>query len=139
MEGLKALVELDVSANALEGLPVSFISLLERGGTKGKPGESALHLDMSGNPCQAATAASQGRRTLVSFLRDLNRAEGRPQGKLLLVGEGRVGKSSLLRALLGLKHDENLSSTHGLRIEPWNVDGMALSTEPVQLDRKSVV
>jgi internalin A len=131
---LTNLQRLYLRENALEELPVTFLRLLEEVGADGKPVEVPLDLDMSGNPCQAATAASQGRDTLIAFLRALAQAEGRPQGKLLLVGEGRVGKSSLLRALLGLKHDENLLSTHGLKIESWNVNGVRQQAEPVQLN-----
>ncbi|MEP7341738.1 MAG: COR domain-containing protein, partial [Acidobacteriota bacterium] len=56
----------------------------------------------------------EGTKALLDFI-----AEG-PQphwvSKLMLVGEGRHGKSSLLRALLGEKFDPNLPSTHGMLI-----------------------
>ena len=42
----------------------------------------------------------------------------RREAKLLLVGEGGTGKSSLLRALRGQDFDAHLSSTHGVDVLP---------------------
>ena len=131
---LASLLELDASGNQLEGLPVSLLPLLRKGGPEFKPAGNTVHLDVSGNPCQAATAAEQGRETLIAFLEELEKGAGRPQGKLLLVGEGRVGKSSLLRALLNLNHDQNLLSTHGSKIESWEVEGVPGQRHPVRLN-----
>jgi len=39
------------------------------------------------------------------------------EAKLLFVGEGRMGKTSLVRALLGQPFDPNLDSTHGIEIK----------------------
>ncbi|MBX3733499.1 MAG: hypothetical protein KF791_12995 [Verrucomicrobiae bacterium] len=128
---LPRLLELDLHGNALEALPSTFIKLLEREGT---PGDSAVHLELGGNPLQAEAAAGAGRETLLAYLRALQQESGKPQGKLLLVGEGRVGKSSLLRALLGLPHDAALSTTHGLKIERWELAGAGGHGNPVQLN-----
>jgi GTPase SAR1 family protein len=42
------------------------------------------------------------------------------EAKLLLIGEGGVGKSSLARKITGLNHDPRVSSTHGLNIHHWS-------------------
>jgi len=39
--------------------------------------------------------------------------------KLLLLGDGRVGKTSLAKLLLGEPHDPEESSTHGIRLWTW--------------------
>lgn len=134
MGTLNALVELDLNGNQLTELPASFIPLLEKGGAEGEASDTTLYLDLGNNPGQIATAAQQSRQTLLAFLRELNEAAGQPQGKLLLVGEGRVGKSSLLRALLNKPHDDKLLSTHGLMIETWEVDQVGEAENTVALN-----
>lgn len=50
------------------------------------------------------------------------------EGKLLLVAEGEVGKSSLLTALRGEEFIENRDTTHGIEIKPVHMvhDGTAI-------------
>lgn len=43
-------------------------------------------------------------------------AAGQWTSKLIIVGEGAVGKSSLVKALAGLPHDPGEETTHGLRV-----------------------
>ena len=129
-----SLLELDLHGNAIAELPVDFLEALRQGGKDATPGKTTLYLDIGENPCQAAVAAAQGRVELIAFLEALRQEVGKPQGKLLLVGEGRVGKSSLLRALLGKDHDDNLSTTHGLSIDPWVVENVEGFQQPVQLN-----
>jgi hypothetical protein len=54
---------------------------------------------------------------VLDYLRDVD-AGGRAvwTSKLLLVGEGKVGKTSLLKALLGLPHDAKDPETHAMEI-----------------------
>ncbi|MCP4536731.1 MAG: GTPase, partial [Chloroflexi bacterium] len=64
--------------------------------------------------------AARGMDDVLDFLRAL--AEGsavRREAKMLLVGEGRSGKSSLLRALQGEPFVEGLDTTHGIDVEPY--------------------
>ena len=60
---------------------------------------------------------ARGTTAIKGFLRELeaNRLV-RFEAKLLLVGEGATGKSSLRRALEGVSFDPNLSTTHGIEI-----------------------
>jgi internalin A len=61
---------------------------------------------------------SQGTPEILAFLRELQRASiTRYEAKLLLVGEGGTGKSSLLRALRGQDFEKNLDTTHGIAVE----------------------
>lgn len=54
------------------------------------------------------------------YLKDLGRGSYlRYEAKLLLVGEGGVGKSSLLRALQGKAFVQGLPTTHGVDIQPY--------------------
>ncbi|HEY83669.1 MAG TPA: hypothetical protein G4N96_00950 [Chloroflexi bacterium] len=56
---------------------------------------------------------------MLAYLREQLAARRRRQwvSKLLVVGEGGVGKTSLLRALRGEPHIEGLETTHGIQIE----------------------
>jgi internalin A len=59
-----------------------------------------------------------------NYLRQLLLESSRPlhEAKLLLVGEGSVGKTSLMERLILDKYDKNQSQTDGLNVETWNVD-----------------
>ncbi|AVH65137.1 leucine-rich repeat domain-containing protein [Nostoc sp. 'Peltigera membranacea cyanobiont' N6] len=43
------------------------------------------------------------------------------EAKLLLIGQGSVGKTSLIERLIRDKYDKNQSQTDGLNVETWNV------------------
>jgi GTPase SAR1 family protein len=61
---------------------------------------------------------TQGMHEMLSFLRAIQlESIRRYEAKLLLVGEGGTGKSSLLRALHGRAFDPSLDSTHGIEVE----------------------
>jgi internalin A len=82
-------------------------------------------LSVHGNPLMSPPPeiAAGGSRSILAFI------HARRQGssaqwvsKLLVVGEGGVGKTSLVRALAGDPHDPGEPSTHGLRIEHLFID-----------------
>jgi internalin A len=61
---------------------------------------------------------AQGTQEILTFLRELQRSSvTRYEAKLLLVGEGGAGKSSLLRALHEQEFVSNLETTHGIAVE----------------------
>jgi GTPase SAR1 family protein len=51
------------------------------------------------------------------------------EAKLILIGEGEVGKSCLLGALRGDLWEEGKSSTHGIEIKPVKVTDPVTGTE----------
>jgi internalin A len=61
----------------------------------------------------------QGTQATLTFLRELNRdtVRRRYEAKVILVGEGGTGKSSLLRAMQKKPFDPSLETTHGIEIE----------------------
>jgi len=76
-------------------------------------------LDLDGNPLKKefATAYKQGVPVLLNYLRRiLEEGQTLYEVKLVLVGEGDVGKTTLLDALLGKPPIKNRSSTEGLEI-----------------------
>ena len=132
---LTSLQELDLNNNQLTALPVEIrnlpqlLALLvadnrlstlppELGGT------SLFAIHVYGNPLppEMLAASDEGTDTLLQFLALLHK-EGQliHEAKLVLVGEGEVGKSSLLAALRGEPWVENRDTTHGIQIKPVEV------------------
>ncbi|MGK7904278.1 MAG: COR domain-containing protein [Hormoscilla sp.] len=112
-EGISKLSQLQVlnlSGNKISSLPEEIGQLSQ-----------LRQLDLGNNPLnpELAAAYSQGTEVVLQYLRsqaqdqiELNEA------KLILVGEGEVGKTSLLGALRGEPWVENRDTTHGIEIKP---------------------
>ncbi|WP_329264930.1 leucine-rich repeat domain-containing protein [Streptomyces pseudovenezuelae] len=81
-------------------------------------------LAIHGNPLppEVLAAEEEGTDELLNFLRLLH-SEGEliHEAKLVLVGEGAVGKSTLLAALRGEAWVEDRDTTHGIEIRPVEV------------------
>ncbi len=61
---------------------------------------------------------TQGAQAILAFLRELQQQSvQRYEAKLILVGEGGTGKSSLLHSLRGQPFDATLSTTHGIEVD----------------------
>ncbi len=131
---LSRLYQLSLSGNRLTDLPPSLGQL-----------SNLAHLDLNDNPLNPDLAAAhrQGIGTVLQFLRErvveevvLNEA------KLVLVGEGGVGKSSLLGALRGDKWVEGRDTTHGVEIKPVQLSdpdsGVALTLNSWDFGGQSV-
>ncbi|MBM0742777.1 leucine-rich repeat domain-containing protein [Phormidium sp. CLA17] len=118
---LKELKKIDLTANYLTELPTSLSQL---------PQLEELSLnDNSLNPDLAA-AYEQGIEAVMQYLRA--RAEGEVtlnEAKLILVGEGEVGKSCLLGALRGDAWVDSRPTTHGIEIKPVIVTAPDSGTE----------
>jgi len=81
-------------------------------------------LNLRDNPLnpELATADSQGTKVVLQYLRSIARSQVElNEAKLILVGEGEVGKTSLLGALRGDPWVENRPTTHGIEIKPFTV------------------
>ncbi|MCP4656103.1 MAG: GTPase [bacterium] len=106
---LTHLEELDLRTNQLTTLPPELAYLTRLKG-----------LRLAGNPNLSSPPpeiVAQGRKAVLAYLRE--RLDGSRRlwvSKLLIVGEGGVGKTSLLRALLGEAFDPQESTTHGIEI-----------------------
>ncbi len=107
MVGLRRLY---AAHNALATIPADIADALDRG----------LRLDLDGNPLGEPIPELLGRGTeaLVSYLRSLDDAVSNYEAKVLLVGEGNVGKTSLVAALRNEKFVEKRPTTHGIEIHP---------------------
>ncbi|MFH1908461.1 MAG: COR domain-containing protein, partial [Chloroflexota bacterium] len=110
---LALLTRLDISHNRLIDLPVSLIKL-----------ECFDEIKYDGNPLnpELRAAYKQGLEAVKAYLRAKAAAQiTLNEAKLILVGEGEVGKSCLLGALRGGPFVEGLPTTHGIEIKPVKV------------------
>jgi internalin A len=107
---LTRLEELYLSDNQLRGFPpeVGRLTCLQE-----------LYLDGNSSlQTPPVEIISQGTSAILTFLHDLlEHSIIRYEAKLLIVGEGGTGKSSLLRALRHQKFDRKLSPTHGIEVD----------------------
>ncbi len=113
---LTALKSLDLSENRLTDLPPAIGRLT-----------SLEYLDLRKNPDLPLPAELLERtddpQTIIHAYLDYLGGQSRPlsEGKLVLVGEGSVGKSSLVNRLLYNTFDPNSAKTEGIAIHPWEV------------------
>lgn len=107
------LTSLNFSENRLTDLPASLAEI-----------EELEYLQLNGNPLnlELAAADKQGIDAVKRYLRA--KAEAQVvlnEAKLILIGEGEVGKSCLLSALRGDPWEEGRPTTHGIEIKSVKV------------------
>ncbi|MFZ1397213.1 MAG: COR domain-containing protein [Candidatus Promineifilaceae bacterium] len=63
-------------------------------------------------------------QAILDYIREKQEAPARPlnEAKLILVGQGGVGKTSLVKRLLGQAFDEAEEQTEGINIESWSLE-----------------
>ncbi|MBV9139408.1 MAG: leucine-rich repeat domain-containing protein, partial [Pseudonocardiales bacterium] len=111
---LTNLTRLDLSGNQLSTLPDWLTEL-----------RGLEQLSVHGNPLVSPPPeiAKGGSQSILAFIQ-ARRQGTSPQwvSKLLVVGQGGVGKTSLVKALADDPHDPGEPSTHGLKIEHLCID-----------------
>uniref|UniRef100_UPI00405685BE COR domain-containing protein n=1 Tax=Candidatus Electronema sp. TaxID=2698783 RepID=UPI00405685BE len=79
-------------------------------------------INVGGNPLThpPPEIIQQGREAIRAYFRSLEKDEAVTlhEAKVLLVGDGKAGKTSLLKRLQGLPFDEHESQTHGINVQP---------------------
>ena len=107
---LTALTRLNLTNNHLTVLPSQLAVLLA----------DKLDLKLDGNPLDdpLPELVARGRGELATYLLSLAEAVAQYEAKLLLVGEGNVGKSSLVAVLKGAPFLAGRPTTHGIEISP---------------------
>ena len=82
-------------------------------------------LNLQGNPLPIPPEVleTQNSQEILNYLRQLRQNSVRPlhEAKVLLVGQGSVGKTSLKKQLIHNQFDQNESQTHGLKVEYWPI------------------
>ena len=107
---LAVLTELNLTGNKLTSLPSQLADCLTNG----------LYLRMNYNLLHdpLPEIAARGADALATYLASLDETMTQFEAKLLLVGEGNVGKTSLVAALRGAPFVEGRPTTHGIEIWP---------------------
>jgi GTPase SAR1 family protein len=118
---LSKLETLDLGYCDIKDLPEELLSL-----------KSLRELQLHENPLnpELAAAYEQGLAAVKNYLRA--KADGLEvlnEGKLIVIGEGEVGKSCLLGALRGDPWEEGRPTTHGIEIKPVRVVDPGTGTE----------
>lgn len=123
---LAALLSLDLSQNRLPGIPPEIGKLVSL---------QSLNLDANPLPPELLAAHYNGLPVLRQFL-NLLEVEGTPlkEAKLVLVGEGEVGKSTLLAALRGEPFKIGRNSTHGIEVKQLVVEKSANPDDAISLN-----
>ena len=81
---------------------------------------SGKGIQVKDNPFQTPPVeiVEQGRQAIIDYYAALEEETDRPlnESKLILIGDGAAGKTSLMKRLLGLDFDPQESQTHGINI-----------------------
>jgi internalin A len=82
-------------------------------------------LELLGNPLPISPEIHRtgSAKEIFNYLRQLRSGEVRPlnEAKLILVGQGSVGKTSLIKKLVHNCYNPNEQQTDGLNVEPWDL------------------
>ncbi len=123
---LKNLATLDLRNNQITELPEEIVEL-----GMGIYGEFKFWQDggpgiwLSGNPIETPPMEilGKGEEAIKTYFKDLKKGKILPlnEVKVLLVGDGGAGKTSLVKQLLGQTFDRDEAQTDGINIEDWKV------------------
>ncbi|MGC4754856.1 COR domain-containing protein [Micromonospora trifolii] len=104
----RSLARLYANNNLISKIPSAFAAMIQNG----------LNMDLDSNPLQEPLPElfSRGIDAVVDYLRSLDDAEPHYEAKVLLVGEGNVGKSSLVAAIRSEPFVADRVTTHGIEI-----------------------
>ncbi|MDY6965618.1 MAG: COR domain-containing protein [Halobacteriota archaeon] len=108
---LTKLTELDLRVNKLSALPSEITKLT-----------NLTTLDLRGNPLERPPLeiAEKGIEKIRSYFQSLEgEKEALNEVKVLFIGDGGAGKTSLIKQLQGEKFDKNEPQTHGINISDW--------------------
>lgn len=111
---LSNLETLDLWDNKLSVLPTFVLDL---------PNLKDLSLNVNPLETPPIEIARKGIDAVREYFKSLEEGERLPlnEVKVLLVGDGGAGKTSLVKQLLGQKFNKNESQTHGINIRDWRV------------------
>jgi len=121
---LENLTKLDLRDNKLTSLPEEITKLnLEIKWEDEFYTEKGINL--YNNPLESPPVeiVKKGRDAVIEYFKSLEEGElPLNEVKVLLVGDGGAGKTSLVKQLLGDSFDKNEPQTHGINIRDWNVE-----------------
>jgi len=97
--------------------PISLVPTIDTYKTEG--------LGWKSNPIKSPPPEilKQGREAVLDYFESLENKDARPlnEVKVILVGDGAAGKTSISKALRGLAFDQKEPQTNGINISPWSI------------------
>ncbi len=121
---LKHLLELDLRYNKLTGIPDWILQTRLDISWEYRYGHTGIYLD--GNPLESPPVeiVKKGHDAVVEWFKSLEVGEKRAlnEVKVLVVGDGAAGKTSLVKRILREEYDPNEPQTHGININPWEIE-----------------
>ena len=129
---LRHLKNLDLRGNALRELPEELFDLEV---TVSLSWRTYPSITLANNPLSSPPLeiVDQGRDAVLEFFRSSrDGSEAVNEIRIILVGEGGSGKTSLSRRLLGEGFDPGEQQTHGINIRAWRPETLATFTQTPQ-------
>jgi len=122
LKELKNLKQLYLQENKITHMPAEFLDL----GLEIKWDDDGENegIYLEGNPLESPPVEiiEQGNEAIRQYFKSLaGEKQALNEVKVLLVGDGAAGKTSLAKALLGEKFDKNESQTHGININTMEI------------------
>jgi len=122
LTNMRSLIGLDLSNNRLSTIPIEILGLTR-----------LKWIDLRGNKSLGSPEVfsdPQDVPRIFSYLRGLSDAQPLNEAKMLIVGDPKVGKTSLVRRLRGLQIDPTQQTTLGItfdevEVSKWQVAGMS--------------
>ena len=121
---LTKLTRLDLRNNQLKEIPINLVNNFLAIGIKWEYNSFENGLYLEGNPLEfpPPEIIKKGTKALKNYFKSIEKSKKvLNEVKVLLVGEGASGKTSLLKQLEGKPFDKNESQTHGINICHNNV------------------
>jgi internalin A len=124
LQGLSNLTKLDLRKNQIKELPEAIAELgLEIDVDSEYEWKQKIYLYNNPLETPPLEIIKKGRRAIKTYFQSLKERETLPlnEVKVLLVGDGGAGKTSLAKKLLGQAFDEDEAKTDGININQWHV------------------
>ena len=123
--GLRKLKKLDLRDNKIVELPEAILDLdMHIGSDTEYMGGGRLFLQSNPLETPPVEIVMKGPKAIYAYYSSLKEGEQLPlnEVKVLIVGDGGAGKTSLVKRLMGQEFNKDEPQTHGINIDPWIIN-----------------
>jgi Leucine-rich repeat (LRR) protein len=125
LQGLKNLTLLDLRGNKIKKLPEAIVDMeIEIKVYHSCPMQGEIGVYLHGNPLEIPPPEiiRKGKKAIKAYFKALEKGKlPLSEVKVLLVGDGGAGKTSLVKRLVGKRFNKKEPQTHGININQWEV------------------